>query len=82
MKMNNYSIWAQIRMLTGEEYEVDVRAIPLKSGVVPEAGDHQRERCSAFTEATRIRDELVKRVSTAIEDRGGKILSVDSTLGT
>ena len=80
--MNNYSIWAQIRMVTSEEYEVDVRAIPLNGGVLPEPGDHQRDRCTVFAEATRIRDELVKRVSKRVEDRGGKILSVDSTLAT
>ena len=80
--MNNYSIWAQIRMVTSEEYEVDVRAIPLKSGVLPQPGDHQRERCAAFAEATRLRDEIVKRVSGAIVERGGQVLSVDSTLAT
>jgi len=80
--MNNYSIWAQIRMVTSEDYEVDVRAIPLKSGVPPEPGDHERQRCAAFAEATRLRDAIVKRVSKAIEERGGKVLSVDSTLAT
>ena len=80
--MNNYSIWAQIRMVTSEEYEFDVRAIPLASNVLPRAGDHQRERCLAFADATRVRDDLVKRVTRLVEDRGGKILSVDSTLAT
>lgn len=80
--MNNYTIWAQIRMIAGGEFEVDVRAIPLKTGVLPEAGDHRRQRCAAFVEATRLRDEIVSRVTGSIEERGDKVLSVDSTLAT
>ena len=78
--MNNYTLWAQIGKMRDGTFVVKVTAIPLGSKVLPDPGDLASETAPTFVTATSLRDELVKRITRNVEGRGGRVLSIDSTL--
>ena len=82
LAMNNYTIWAQIRTSTEGEFEVSVRAIPLGDNVSLGEGEVVLDHCAIYDHALARCATMVKRLKEKIEDRGDRVLSIDSTISS